>query len=66
MSAATHDDDQALRLAALNAVRRLTAVSADLTSGDLRAGFEFNGERIPWVNPQRGIFKPQRMRHLLS
>ena len=26
----------------------------------------FNGERIPLVNPQRGIFKPQQMRYLLS
>ncbi len=26
----------------------------------------FEGERIPLVNPQRGIFKPQQMRFLLS
>jgi putative restriction endonuclease len=26
----------------------------------------FQGERIPLVNPQRGIFKPHRMRYLLS
>jgi len=64
--AALEDIDQALRLAAFNAARQLTAVSVDLTSDDLRAGFQFNGERIPWVNPQRGIFKPQRMQHLLS
>jgi putative restriction endonuclease len=26
----------------------------------------FRGDRIPLVNPQRGIFKPQQMRFLLS
>ena len=26
----------------------------------------FQGERIPLINPQRGIFKPQQMRFLLS
>jgi putative restriction endonuclease len=26
----------------------------------------FDGERIPVINPQRGIFKPQQMRFLLS
>lgn len=60
------DRDQLLRTAAFNAVRALTAVRGDLTSADLRAGFEFEGERIPLVNPQRGIFKPRQMRHLLS
>ena len=29
-------------------------------------GFVFKGERIPLVNPRRGIFKPQQMRYLLS
>jgi putative restriction endonuclease len=32
----------------------------------LKAGFLFEGERIPVINPQRGIFKPQQMRYLLS
>ena len=31
-----------------------------------RAGFEFGGDRIPLINPQRGIFKPRQMEHLLS
>jgi hypothetical protein len=26
----------------------------------------FDGERIPLINPQRGIFKPQQMQFLLS
>jgi putative restriction endonuclease len=37
-----------------------------LTAADLKPGFIFNGERIPLINPQRGIFKPQEMRFLLS
>jgi putative restriction endonuclease len=61
-----YDDDQALRIAAFDHVRRLSGVQGDLTSGDLRAGFLFRGERVPLINPQRGIFKPQRMRYLLS
>ncbi len=48
------------------AVKALAAVRGDLTSADLKAGFEFEGKRVPLVNPQRGIFKPQQMRYLLS
>ena len=59
-------DDQLLRLAAFLEVRRLADVNGDLTSKDLRAGFSFEGQRIPIINPQRGIFKPTQMRHLLS
>jgi putative restriction endonuclease len=58
--------DQSLRMAALSAVRALTAIRGELSSTDLKAGFDYEGERIPLVNPQRGIFKPQQMRHLLS
>jgi len=60
------DRDEQLRLAAFEAVRALSAVRGELSSNDLKAGFEFDGERIPLVNPQRGIFKPQQMRFLLS
>jgi putative restriction endonuclease len=63
---AVPDPDQVLRAAAFNAVRALTAVRGELTAADLKAGFEYQGERIPLVNPQRGIFKPQQMRYLLS
>ena len=62
----TEDHDAALRMAAFDAVMALAAVRGDLTSADLKAGFEFEGKRVPLVNPQRGIFKPQQMRHLLS
>jgi putative restriction endonuclease len=60
------DQDHALRMAAFATIRQLVAVRGDLTSQDLRKGFEFQGERFPLINPQRGIFKPQRMRFLLS
>src|SRR5688572_26941960 len=59
-------EDQLLRLAAFREVRRLADLNGDLTSRDLRAGFQFAGERIPLINPQRGIFKPTQMRYLLS
>jgi putative restriction endonuclease len=60
------DRDHQLRLAAFNAVKTLTAVRGELSSNDLKAGFEVNGERVPLVNPGRGIFKPVQMRYLLS
>jgi len=41
-------DDHALGIAAFREVRRLADVNGDLTSRDLRAGFRFEGERIPW------------------
>ena len=60
------DNDHLLRLAAFKAVNELAEVRGELTAQDLKAGFEYQGERIPLVNPQRGIFKPQQMRYLLS
>jgi putative restriction endonuclease len=59
-------DDHALRIAAFREVRRLADLNGDLTSRDLRSGFQFEGARIPLINPQRGIFKPTQMRFLLS
>jgi putative restriction endonuclease len=59
-------NDWAMRAAAFRQVRRLQETRDQLTSADLKAGFQFDGERIPLVNPQRGIFKPQRMEALLS
>lgn len=60
------DLDRLLRLAAFEHVRRLSEVHDHLTAADLKPGFTFRGERIPLINPQRGIFKPQQMRFLLS
>ena len=37
-----------------------------MTAADLKSGFLFKGERIPLVDPRRGIFKPRQMRFLLS
>jgi putative restriction endonuclease len=59
-------DDQALRNAAFREVKRLADVNGDLTGRDLRAGFMWDGQRIPLINPQRGIFKPTQMPFLLS
>src|SRR5204863_854421 len=47
-------------------VRRLSELLGTLSSVHLAQGFQFKSERIPFVNPQRGIFKPRQMRHLLS
>ena len=45
--------------------RRL-ANNGSLSSADLLAGVHVDGTRIPVVNPQRGIFKPKQLKHLLS
>lgn len=60
-----HADTQ-VRRSAFAHLQQLVATRDQLTSADLRAGFQFEGERIPLINPQRGIFKPQRMQYLLS
>jgi putative restriction endonuclease len=53
-------------MAAFNHVRRLGEIYDHLTAAELNPGFVFQGERFPLINPQRGIFKPQQMRYLLS
>jgi putative restriction endonuclease len=59
--------DAPLRQAAFDHVNRLAVLRGGvLDSADLASGFEFGGERIPLVNPQRGIFKPRAMPWLLS
>jgi putative restriction endonuclease len=46
-------------------VNRLVVLKGGvLDSADLSDGFEFGGERIPLIDPQRGIFKPRQMEHL--
>ncbi len=60
------NSDTLMRMAAFDHVRRLSEVHDHLTAKELRPGFIFEGERIPLVNPQRGIFKPRQMRFLLS
>src|SRR3984893_16648059 len=61
-----HDQDTVLRLAAFEHVRRLSEIHDHLTATELKPGFVFESERIPLINPQRGIFKPQQMQFLLS
>jgi putative restriction endonuclease len=60
------DRDALMRMAAFEHVRRLGEAYDHLTANELSPGFIFEGERIPLVNPQRGIFKPRQMRFLLS
>jgi putative restriction endonuclease len=59
------DQDTNLRLAAVEHVKRLGAAGV-LTADELRGGFVYDGEQVPLINPQRGIFKPSSMRYLLS
>lgn len=53
-------------MAAFDHVRLLAEAHGHLTAEHLRPGFVFEGQRIPLVNQQRGIFKPAQMRYLLS
>ena len=61
-----HEHDTLMRIAAFEHVQRLGEIHDHLTAAELKPGFTFAGERIPLVNPQRGIFKPHQMRFLLS
>jgi putative restriction endonuclease len=58
--------DPLMRMAAFEHVRKLSELHNDLSARELKPGFLFQGERIPLVSPQRGIFKPQQMQFLLS
>jgi putative restriction endonuclease len=58
--------DQEMRLAAFRIVKRRLEIREQLTSEDLALGFDFRGERVPLINPRRGIFKPKSMKYLLS
>jgi putative restriction endonuclease len=60
------DIDTLIRLAAFDRVKALSATHDHLTSNDLKAGFTFQGQRIPFINQQQGIFKPKQMTYLLS
>ena len=50
--------DVLMRMAAFEHVQSLQQVHDHLTTNELKPGFVFEGNRIPLVNPQRGIFKP--------
>jgi putative restriction endonuclease len=57
--------DTRIRLAAVEHIKRVSAGGV-VTAEELRAGFFVDGHRIPLINPQRGIFRPALMKHLLS
>lgn len=59
-------EDLHLRAAALAHLERIAGPDRILTAEQLKAGFLYQGERVPLINPQRGIFKPRRMKRLLS
>ncbi|MGH8121870.1 MAG: HNH endonuclease [Rudaea sp.] len=63
---ANEDRDALIRTAAFEHVRKLTQIHDHLTAALLNRGFMFDGDRIPLINPRRGIFKPKQMRYLLS
>ena len=65
-SGSLEERDAAERLVAFDHVRRLTARDGVLESAIIKAGFVHRGERVPLVNPQRGIFKPRDLAFLLS
>ena len=58
--------DTLMRVAAFTHVLKLTETQNNISAEELKRGFTFEGERIPLVNPQRGIFKPKKMQYLLS
>ena len=66
MAISSDELDTQMRVAAFEHVRRLNEIHDHLTANELKPGFMFDGERLPLINPQRGIFKPQQMRFLLS
>lgn len=66
MASPSAELDTLIRVAAFEHVRQLAQSHDHLTARELKPGFVFRGQRIPLINPQRGIFKPQQMRFLLS
>jgi hypothetical protein len=66
MDARDSNHDTMMRMAAFEHVRRLAEAHDLLTATELKPGFMYDGQRVPLINPQRGIFKPQQMRFLLS
>lgn len=66
MGITAEDRDVQIRRAAFDHVRALVATHGTLGRRELEPGFVFEGERIPLLNPMRGIFKPTQMRFLLS
>ena len=53
--------DTLIRVAAFEHVRQLAQLHDHLTARELKPGFVFQGQRVPLINPQRGIFKPEAL-----
>ena len=58
--------DAAIRQAAFDHIRTLQSRDLVLSHQEIERGFQFGSQRVPFVNPQRGIFKPSQMPFLLS
>lgn len=65
-TSSNHETDTLMRMTAFEHVRRLAETHDHLTGNELKPGFIYQGQRIPLINPQRGIFKPTQMKFLLS
>ncbi len=60
------DRDTLMRMAAFERVRLLSEVHGHLSAKQLDSGFVFAGDSIKLVDRVKGIWKPQKMRYLLS
>jgi putative restriction endonuclease len=58
--------DLAARQSAMAHLERIAGPDRIVTAEQLATGFLFQGERLPLINPQRGIFKPRQLKYLLS
>jgi putative restriction endonuclease len=58
--------DIAMREAAFRRVKLLDQMYGTVPASKLAEGFEFRGERVPLIDPGRGIHKPRAMPFLLS
>lgn len=59
MPSGSLDQDWQLRLAAFDALRRVTEPTGGvITREQMTAGFDFQGRRVPFGNKPRGIWKP--------
>lgn len=57
------DPDWRLRLAAFSKLSALQQAGGGVvTLEELEQGFEFEGERIPFINARRGIWRPRRLK----
>lgn len=55
----SYDTDILMHLATSKRVEMLSKMHGHLTHRELSTGFIFKDERIPLVNPQRGIYTPR-------